>query len=78
MHSGSEKVNRLVPEVPFSNIWIAKETADRIPANSVIHFGILNSLRSWNFLKRQRMCYVMRIREALGLMDVYLLVLEQL
>ena len=54
-----KKVNRLVPEVPFSNIWIAKETADRIPANSVIHFGILNSLRSWNFFETPEdvLCY---------------------
>lgn len=36
-------------EVPFSNIWMASQAAGRIPENSVVHFGILNSLRSWNF-----------------------------
>lgn len=38
-----------IPELPFSNIWIAKHTAHLIPERSVVHFGILNSLRSWNF-----------------------------
>lgn len=40
-----------IPELPFSNIWAAKELSKKIPENSVIHFGILNSLRSWNFFE---------------------------
>jgi 2-succinyl-6-hydroxy-2,4-cyclohexadiene-1-carboxylate synthase len=40
-----------LPEVPFSNIWIASKIAHRIPPGSVVHFGILNSLRSWNFFE---------------------------
>ncbi len=40
-----------IPELPFSNIWIAQHTAKLIPQNSVIHFGILNSLRSWNYFE---------------------------
>lgn len=39
------------PEIPFSNIWIASKMAHLIPENSTIHFGILNSLRSWNFFE---------------------------
>ena len=38
-----------IPELPFSNIWIASKLSQLIPKNSVVHFGILNSLRSWNF-----------------------------
>lgn len=38
-----------IPDVPFSNVWLASRLAHRIPAGSIIHFGILNSLRSWNF-----------------------------
>ena len=38
-----------VGELPFSNAWIASQTAERLPENSVIHFGIQNSLRFWNF-----------------------------
>lgn len=38
-----------IPELPFSNVWIAQQSAGRIPACSVLHLGILNSLRAWNF-----------------------------
>lgn len=40
-----------IGDIPFSNVWIAQQTASKIPANSIIHFGILNSLRSWNFFE---------------------------
>lgn len=39
------------PELEFGNIFIAKHLSTRLPANSVIHFGIFNSLRSWNFFE---------------------------
>jgi 2-succinyl-5-enolpyruvyl-6-hydroxy-3-cyclohexene-1-carboxylate synthase len=44
-----ERIRSKVPELPFSNIWVASRLASKLPANSTIHFGILNSLRSWNF-----------------------------
>lgn len=40
-----------MPDVPFSNIWMAKHLAPRLPENSVMHLGILNTLRSWNFFE---------------------------
>ncbi len=43
---------QLIPEsLPFSNIWVAEQISKKIPENSVMHFGILNSLRSWNFFE---------------------------
>jgi len=42
---------KIIPEIPFSNIWLASKMAHRIPEGSTIHFGILNSLRSWNFFE---------------------------
>lgn len=39
------------PNVPFSNIWIAQKTAHLLPENCVLHLGILNTLRSWNFFE---------------------------
>lgn len=44
-----ENVYKQIPEIPFSNIWIAKKLAPLLPTKSVLHIGILNSLRSWNF-----------------------------
>jgi 2-succinyl-5-enolpyruvyl-6-hydroxy-3-cyclohexene-1-carboxylate synthase len=39
-----------VPDtLPFSNVWIAKQTAHRLPEGSVLFLGILNTLRTWNY-----------------------------
>lgn len=43
-----EKRSKL-PDLPLSNIWLASKFSKDIPAGSVVHFAILNSLRSWNF-----------------------------
>ncbi len=40
-----------IGEMPFSNVWIASKTAGKLPENAVLHLGILNSLRSWNFFE---------------------------
>ena len=40
-----------IPELPLSNIWMAKQMHDKLPEKSCIHFGILTSLRSWNFFE---------------------------
>ena len=40
-----------VDELPLSNAWLASQIAGKIPEKSVIHFGILNSLRTWNFFQ---------------------------
>lgn len=40
-----------IPELPFSNFWIAWKIHNLIPENSAVHFGILNSLRAWNFFE---------------------------
>ena len=39
-----------LPEVPFSNIWMAQRLRSKLPQGSRIHLGILNSLRSWNIV----------------------------
>jgi len=46
-------------EIPFSNIWMARQLSSSLPENSEIHLGILNSLRSWNFweIPRSVDCY---------------------
>lgn len=38
-------------DLPFSNIWAAGQLAPKLPDNSVLHLGILNSLRSWNIFE---------------------------
>lgn len=43
-----EAIREKIPELPFSNPWIAQHVGPMLPKNSVLHLGILNSLRSWN------------------------------
>ena len=38
-----------LPEFPFSNVWIARNSVNRLPEGSVLHVGILNSLRCWSY-----------------------------
>lgn len=49
-----EVIRKKLPQLPFSNLWVASMLAPLIPENSVVHFGILNSLRSWNFFELSR------------------------
>ena len=45
------RIRAKMPELPFSNLWVAQQTSCRLPEGSVLHLGILNSLRSWNFFE---------------------------
>lgn len=36
-------------EIPFSNVWVAQQTASQIPENSFTVLSILNTLRTWNY-----------------------------
>ena len=44
-------LNKRIPELPFSNMWIAKETTYLIPEDSILHLSILNTLRVWNYFE---------------------------
>lgn len=47
----SEEIRSLIPELPLSNIWIASQTAPRLPEDCYLHIAILNSLRAWNMFE---------------------------
>ena len=46
-------IRKNLPDVQFSNLWIAYQLSGRLPPSSQIHFGILNCLRSWNMFKSE-------------------------
>lgn len=46
-----EEIKTQIPELPFSNIWIAQHMVDKLPAKCELHLGIYHSLRSWSFFK---------------------------
>ena len=44
-------VYNLIPELPFSNIYVAQRIAPNLPDNSVIQLGVSNTMRSWTFFE---------------------------
>ncbi len=46
--SSDAAIRSSIGDLPFSNVWIAKELSGKIPCDWTLHTGILNSLRSWN------------------------------
>lgn len=38
-------------DIPFSNIWIARQMVNKLPHNCELHLGIYHCLRSWSFFK---------------------------
>ena len=51
LHDKYLELRKQITDLPFSNPWVAMQTAHRIPENSILHLGILNSLRTWNFFE---------------------------
>lgn len=41
-----------VPDLPFSNHWIAQRSAELVPNGCVLHLGIVNTLRNWDYFFR--------------------------
>lgn len=42
-------VRSQIPELPFSNIWLASQLAPKLPEDIVIHFSRSHTYRSWSF-----------------------------
>lgn len=45
------RIREAIPELPYSNTWIARALSPALPKGCVLHFGILNSLRCWNYFE---------------------------
>ena len=51
-HKEYDRLYHKIPDrLPLSNLWIAHKTSTLLPEHSVIHFGILNSLRAWDMFE---------------------------
>lgn len=49
-----EELKKQETNLKLSSLWIALKLHTRVPQNSVMHFGILNSLRCWNCFELDR------------------------
>ncbi len=47
--AATKEIYAKIPELPFSNIWVAKTTAPKLPEGCVLHLGVSNTMRSWTF-----------------------------
>lgn len=43
-----------IPELPFSNLWVAQHLAPHLPEGSRLFLAIENSLRSWNYFETDK------------------------
>ncbi len=46
-----DKFEQKIHDLPFSNVWIARQTAGKLPEKSLLYLGILNTVRCWNFFE---------------------------
>lgn len=44
-------IDSIPDDFPFSNIWVASQLSKMVPEGSIMHYSILNSLRSWNYFE---------------------------
>jgi 2-succinyl-5-enolpyruvyl-6-hydroxy-3-cyclohexene-1-carboxylate synthase len=51
-NAADAELREAVPELPFSNHWIARRAAMLVPDGSILHLGIVNTLRNWNYFLR--------------------------
>lgn len=50
--SSLNQLSEKIPELPFSNLWVAQHTTDLLPAECRLFLGIENTLRCWNFFAK--------------------------
>lgn len=44
-----QKANKKIDQMPLSSLWIVNEIKKSVPDRSIVHYGILNSVRCANF-----------------------------
>ena len=54
-----EGLEHTVPELPFSNIWIAQQSIPRFPAKANLELGVSNTMRAWTFFDFPEKNYVL-------------------
>ena len=49
----------LIPELPFSNIWIAQHVIPKFPSDACLELGVSNTMRAWTFFDFKKETYVL-------------------
>lgn len=53
-HGAMTELKTVEKTMPFSNVWMAYQLHNKLPHNSELYLGILNSLRSWNYFETEK------------------------
>lgn len=48
-----------IPELPFSNIWLAQQVIPRFPADACLELGVSNTMRAWTFFDFEKETYTL-------------------
>lgn len=46
-----DNLNKQIPELPFSSVYVASQMSKVLPANSVIHLGVSDTIRAWSMFE---------------------------
>lgn len=55
----AKEIYDCVPELPFSNIWIAQKIIPIFPSGSCLELGVSNTMRSWTFFDFKQEVYTL-------------------
>lgn len=58
-HSEAKEIYGMIPELPFSNIWIAQQVIPKFPADASLELGVSNTMRAWTFFDFERETYTL-------------------
>lgn len=47
-HKAFSEIYSQIPELPFSNVWVAMQLSSRLPQGCLFHFSASNTRRCWN------------------------------
>lgn len=47
----AESLNAQIPDLPFSSVYVASKMSKKLPQNSVIHFGVSDTIRAWSMFE---------------------------
>ena len=55
----TKELYSLIPELPFSNIWIAQHVIPKFPSDAMLEIGVSNTMRSWTFFDFKEETYTL-------------------
>jgi len=55
----TKELYNMLPELPFSNIWLAQQVIPRFPSDACLELGVSNTMRAWTFFDFEKETYTL-------------------